>query len=99
MSQVDALILTELKPAYFASRQKGHARAGKGTSKAVKAFHSESVEFQPSAERQADSATGQAAAESETEHGEPQQTVLKGNHTLFGSEVCSTVHSTAYVSV
>ncbi len=55
---------------------------------------SESVELQPSAERQADSATGQAAAENETENGEQQQTALKGNDALFGNEVCNTVHST-----
>jgi len=65
----------------------------------VEAFHSESVELQPSAARQAESGKGQAAAENETENREQQQAALKGNDALFGNEVCNTVHSTAYDSV
>ncbi len=65
----------------------------------MKAFHSGSVELQPSAERQAEPATGQAAAENEAENGEQQQTALEGNDALFGTEVCNTVHSTANGSV
>ncbi len=65
----------------------------------MKAFHSGSVELQPSAERQAEPATRQGAAENEIENGEQQQTALKGNDALFGNEVCNTVHSTAYDSV
>ena len=63
----------------------------------MKAFQSGSVELQPSAERQAEPATGQAASENEAENGEQQQTALEGNDALF--EVCNTFHSTANGSV
>lgn len=65
----------------------------------MKAVDSGSVELQPSAEHQVEPATRQAAAENEAENGEQQQTALKGNDALFGNEVCSTAHLTAYNSV